>query len=400
MAASMPNQLVIVPPQRPLSPALHLHLPVTVQAQPQAVPLQPVPMPLPLAMPMPMPMPMPLAVPMPMPGPLLLASSHASGHLHMQAHAQEHPHPHPHAQAHAPTHLHSHAPPGARAPRRGSGIQCANCGGMGHVYRICNHPITSFGVICFRVPPGAAEPEYLLVQRKDSLAYTELIRGKYNLQNRCYLLKLFSNMTPAEREQLLTSSFDELWYSFWQTDQSCTFMKEYQQSRDRFNTLLQGYYLRSANDPKQVVFVDLASAVRSVQPLYDETEWGFPKGRRNIDESDMCCACREFHEETGVEADGQVQVLEHVKPFEEVFTGSNRVRYRHVYYLARASPTCGPTVTTTGTGGQSREIRRVEWFDAQGVLAHIRDENIERRELFRRVHAHVLAMIASPPSHA
>ena len=30
-----------------------------------------------------------------------------------------------------------------------------------------------------------------------------------------------------------------------------------------------------------------------------ETEWEFPKGRRNFQEKDLTCALREFEEETG-----------------------------------------------------------------------------------------------------
>ena len=277
----------------------------------------------------------------------------------------------------------------------GVGIQCANCGGSGHVYRVCNHPITSFGIICFHRGPDGA-PLYLMVQRKDSLAYTEIIRGKYSLQNRGYLLKLIANMTPEERQRLLTTAFDDLWADFWQTSHNCAYMKEYHQSRDRFQSLTDGYFLRSASDPGQLVFFDIESATSSVPALHPETEWGFPKGRRNIDESDMRCACREFMEETGVDL-ADVQVLPSARQFEEVFTGSNRVRYRHVYYAAELQPASAERNGATVSGGempapaQSREIRRTGWFDAEGVLAHIREENVERREMFKRVHAWVTA---------
>jgi 8-oxo-dGTP pyrophosphatase MutT (NUDIX family) len=32
---------------------------------------------------------------------------------------------------------------------------------------------------------------------------------------------------------------------------------------------------------------------------WEEPEWGFPKGRRDTQESDWVCALREFKEETG-----------------------------------------------------------------------------------------------------
>ena len=31
---------------------------------------------------------------------------------------------------------------------------CRNCGQIGHVHKDCPHPITSFGVICYRITPN------------------------------------------------------------------------------------------------------------------------------------------------------------------------------------------------------------------------------------------------------
>jgi 8-oxo-dGTP pyrophosphatase MutT (NUDIX family) len=278
-------------------------------------------------------------------------------------------------------------------------VRCANCGGYGHIYRICNHPVTSFGIICFRVS-RRGEPEYLMVQRKDSLCYVELIRGKYNLQNRGYITKLLANMTAQERERVLLEDFDSLWRGFWQQcDHSKCFVKEYEQSKARMALLKGGYYLRGAGEGREVAFFDLAGAISSTTPRHGEAEYGFPKGRRNIDESDVCCACREFCEETGMDIAG-VELLRHVKPFEEVFTGTNRVRYRHVYYVAALRP-CdayeGQQHMPVVDPVQRREVQRVTWFGADAVAARIREENPERREMFRRVHALVCSLLAPPP---
>jgi ADP-ribose pyrophosphatase YjhB (NUDIX family) len=242
----------------------------------------------------------------------------------------------------------------------------------------------------------------MMVQRKDSMSYVEFVRGKYSLQNREYIIKLLSNMTQFERDSIRDCSFDKLWYGFWQSDHCRSFMKEYEMSCSRFDTLRNGYILRSAGSrhdthPTLVNF-DLQTALNaSHPPLHDGPEWGFPKGRRNINESDLMCACREFREETGVEI-CDIHLLSNVKPFDEIFTGSNKVRYRHVYYLAHLNQRAATAAAAFGASNhrdvmdtmQSREISKVEWFDYDGVLQHIRDENIERREMFRRVHQCVL----------
>lgn len=282
------------------------------------------------------------------------------------------------------------------------GILCANCGGGGHTFRACDLPITSFGVVCFRRVPHhdtttsergvgheGDEQEFLLVQRKDSLCYVEFIRGKYSLQNRGYVSRLLSNMTHGERTRLLTLSFDDLWCNFWKDDRSKRFMNEYNQSRTRFEALRTGFGLRTAASG-EIVDVDLASLISTSAPGYEETEWGFPKGRRNIDESDIDCAMREFTEETGVLGTDVLSVRP-FKAFEETFVGSNKVRYRHVYYvfeaisqdLLQGEEGSGPPRPVSIH--QSREISRVAWFTRDEVLARIRVSNVERREMFNKL---------------
>ena len=62
-------------------------------------------------------------------------------------------------------------------------------------------------------------------------------------------------------------------------------------------------------------------------------EWGFPKGKRNYQETDFKCATREFYEETGYSSD-DINILINVMPYEEVFIGSNFKTYKHKYYIA------------------------------------------------------------------
>ena len=274
---------------------------------------------------------------------------------------------------------------------------CANCGCHGHMYRVCHQPVSSFGVVCFRrMPrecPEGTTLEYLMVQRKDSLAFVEFVRGKYNIQNRGYLLKLLGGMTTEERALHATKGFDELWHGFWQSGNTRMFVKEYEQSKTRFLMLKNGYYLRPPAAPNapapELVLFSLEVGLAATTAAHEETEFGFPKGRRNINEVDVQCAMREFSEETGVEA-SDVALEPRVGPFEEVFCGSNGVRYRHVYYVAelgrdaRAWEDAGvvPVVDPV----QLREVKAVGWFDADGVLERLRPEYRERRDMFERLH--------------
>jgi 8-oxo-dGTP pyrophosphatase MutT (NUDIX family) len=264
-------------------------------------------------------------------------------------------------------------------------IICGNCGAVGHVYRNCNHPITSYGVIavkiCYDRDMHILFPKYLLVQRKDSLSYVEFIRGKYSLENKNYILKLLTNMTDTERHRLATCpDFETLWKQLWQVKSCNSHYKEYQESRQRFMTIKKGYYLRNGESK---YFINLDICLQSTDAALKETEWGFPKGRRNVNESDIACALREFQEETGISTKF-IAYLNTFKPFEEVFCGSNYVRYKHVYFTAVLRKNTLPY--SAATGHCCKEIKRTQWFSYEEVLNRLPEGNIERRELFRRVH--------------
>lgn len=273
-------------------------------------------------------------------------------------------------------------------------VVCCNCGGVGHLYRQCNHPITSFGCIAFRLQYDATTntmfPEYLMVQRKDSLAYVEFLRGKYNLQNVTYLSTLLSNMTPDERYKIIHRPFEELWKELW--SHSCrVFAKEYAVARDKFNMLRSGYLLRTKNGP--ITRIDGGLIISQLQSTLHETEWGFPKGRRNFYEDDKRCALREFREETGINL-AQIRVLRDMKPLEEVFSGTNHMRYKHVYYIAKLVPNgvaaSKSALFDPNNKHQVREIKDVKWFCYHDAQAKINDAYIERKELLKRVNSLVM----------
>lgn len=267
-------------------------------------------------------------------------------------------------------------------------IQCANCGGYGHIYKKCNHPLISFGIICFRIKDSVVQ--YLMVQRKDSLSYVEFIRGKYDVNNKKYIMSLVSNMTVEEREKLLHVNFDTLWKTLWQTDDCKGFYKEYSEAKHKFELLQKGFFLKSDNG---IYHYDIFYIMNNTRSNIAEPEWGFPKGRRNINESDLLCALREFYEETGLN-NKYIDVLSTVKPFEEIFSGSNNIRYKHIYYVAECKKSDLFTYKFNPFNKQqNREIRDVCWFDFEDALSHIPRFNIERKELLKRIHLLIIKYI-------
>jgi 8-oxo-dGTP pyrophosphatase MutT (NUDIX family) len=246
---------------------------------------------------------------------------------------------------------------------------CRNCGLTGHIYKNCPHPIMSFGIICYKIEDN--DTKFLMIQRKDSLSFMEFIRGKYDIINLDYIKQLLLNMTISERNMIITCSFDEIWNYLWfQNENSISNKnnKEFYESKTKFNTLNDTNFLKNY--------------ILSIKSIFNEQEWGFPKGRRKIKENDLDCAVREFYEETRI-INNDIQVITDILPFEEIFFGTNGVMYKHVYFIAKLKNNNINIKIDNNCLEQVREIRAIKWYNYNEVLSHIKCYNTERISLFK-----------------
>ena len=200
-------------------------------------------------------------------------------------------------------------------------IYCNNCGKNGHLYHQCKLPITSIGIVAFRLKDNI--PEYLMIRRKDTLGYVDFMRGKYPLNNEVYLDTIVNEMTIEEKKRIMTTTFDELWKDLWGDFVGIQYRGEEKISREKYNSLKAGIKIGHRE-------YDLKTILKRSNTDWIDAEWGFPKGRRNYQEKDLTCALREFEEETGYNK-GSVNIVQNVIPYEEVFTGSNLKSYKHKY---------------------------------------------------------------------
>ena len=256
-------------------------------------------------------------------------------------------------------------------------IICINCGYSGHTSKNCNFPITSFGIISYKCMQDKIY--YLMVQRKDSLCYTEFIRGKYDIKNIKYISKLLDNMTLDEQANILSNSFDELWFGMW-INNSNNMKKEYNISKAKLAKLKEGYRLKSNTG---IIDVHLSNLMSNKHLI--ETEWEFPKGRRKLHEKDILCALREFEEETGI-AKHLITIEETNRQYEEIFIGKNKLRYRNIFYLASYSlNNLNDVFFHSENIDQIKEIKDVKWFDYDTICNKICNK-VEKLELFKRIH--------------
>ena len=243
---------------------------------------------------------------------------------------------------------------------------CNNCGKIGHLFHQCKIPITSIGIIAFR--KAIDDYEVLLIKRKDSLAFVDFMRGKYNLEDKKYILNTFEKMTISERNKLLNSDFQSLWNYLWGIKIALQYKNEEKVSYNKFNKLKEGYKINNE-------FINLESIINECKNNYIEPEWGFPKGRRNFQEKDIMCALREFEEETGYNKT-DIITLHNIIPLEEIFTGSNYKSYKHKYFLGFMNNNNKPQSIY-----QTYEISKIEWVSINTATDYLRDYNIEKKNI-------------------
>jgi 8-oxo-dGTP pyrophosphatase MutT (NUDIX family) len=239
-------------------------------------------------------------------------------------------------------------------------------------------PITSSGVIAFRKSKNGSEIQYLLIRRKETLGYIDFMRGKYSVYNKEYIMNMMKQMTNHEKERLLTGDFEQLWKDVW-GDGFCNnrYKLEESVSHDKFNALYTGITL--SND-----FYTLESIIKESHQYSEwiEPEWGFPKGRRNNNETDYDCAIREFCEETGF-TENIIKPIHNVIPFEEIFIGSNYMSYKHKYFLVHMEY----NDTLNMDNYQRSEVSKMNWSCIDDCLAKIRNYNLEKKRIITNVDA-------------
>lgn len=275
---------------------------------------------------------------------------------------------------------------------------CTNCGGYNHSFRQCLAPVTSHGVIVFRVCENwnparilaenesaitglesAGAIQFLMIQRRDSLGFVELMRGKYQLEDYEYITTQLKGMTNKERERIMNLTFTELWNTLWGVDHSNT---QYKVEKEVSRQKLEDIREKGIVDPQGKRYT-LREIFEKLGPGWETPEWGFPKGRRDPNETERACALREMWEETGL-AKENVQVVENCEPITETFFGSNHIHYCHKYIIAYANESVQVHFDPSNEH-MKREIGDLGWFTLEEALQKIRPENVEKKEILLRV---------------
>lgn len=278
--------------------------------------------------------------------------------------------------------------------------KCCNCGYEGHVYKECLEPITSYGIIAYKLIKNSFNEKdpysinvkkmlekikinnfykvenenknikFLMIQRKQTMAYVDLIRGKYNENDDDQIDILSKEMTVSEINNIKNKYFDELWDKLWINHNCISYKKEYEYAKNKFLKF---------NKKK----------LYNIKSKYLYEEWGFPKGRKQIYETTRECAEREFEEETGYKK----QYLNNRNDnniYIEEFIGTNNIKYKHVYYLLNMDESIYKPSVNKNNKIQYGEVKNIGWFTYEECIHLMRPYDIAKKEVLSKVYKKII----------
>lgn len=245
---------------------------------------------------------------------------------------------------------------------------CKNCGKYGHMHRFCRDAKISLGIILYYFTP-LNDIKFLLIRRRNSIGFVQYIRGKYCETDVDYIQRLFNEMSTEEKVMIQTLDFKTLWMHLWANNITKNQNNDFVYAYDKFKR------------------VQASTFINRSTTSYVETEWGFPKGRRDLRESNLEAAKREFVEETGIglqKLDIQTQRF-----FVEKYKGSDNVLYKHIYYLAHLKEGVSCPDVTTLSKKQMSEVSKVGFFNLTDALNKIRDYHCKKKQVLVDVYTYL-----------
>jgi 8-oxo-dGTP pyrophosphatase MutT (NUDIX family) len=273
---------------------------------------------------------------------------------------------------------------------------------VGHFYRECKRPITSYGVLAVN-----DQNEVLMICRRHTISLLELLRGQFDFSNPIQICYLIKTLTREEQEIIRVEPFDQLWLRCFCDDENMEQRSDYQLGERKWKQLYAGWTPPEFNlDPLPIpneydiiresgrhlvtmhpefararmldtlrdtgilqverhpsVFC-LNSLLQLLPSDFDTPEWDFPKGRKFHYESGVDGAYREFYEETGYDA-SDWPITNQVS---DEYTSTNQCMYRTDYLVCRVPE----NAVHADSDWNNIEVCQVKWVHLQEVGKRLR----------------------------
>jgi 8-oxo-dGTP pyrophosphatase MutT (NUDIX family) len=247
----------------------------------------------------------------------------------------------------------------------------------------------------------------LMIRRKNTVGYIEFVRGRYDHMSDDGILFLLNQMTHDEINYLKNNTFEFIWNDLWNGKYNDLPIDEnsiknldsinesqYQINLDKLSSkdryIYTKVHLKEYTISKQkfdyIIENNILEKLKSrIVILYEQPEWGFPKGRRNLHEKNIDCAVREFNEETGIDT-SHIEIMDRIYPLNETLKGTNNLNYRHSYFLSIGKM----EQVNLDLPSQKIEIGGIGWFSYNEAKNMIRSYHINRLKLLDDI-VHFLA---------
>jgi 8-oxo-dGTP pyrophosphatase MutT (NUDIX family) len=205
------------------------------------------------------------------------------------------------------------------------------------------------GIACCRYNSLSRSYEILLICKRFTYSFNAFLHGKYNSGNDAELIQLFSSMTLEEKLDILSLNFAQMWYRVWLHNMQRTTS-----------------YFFAKNKYENAFVADGGGRLRKLisKSTHADKIWEIPKGRKkNKAESNIQCAVREFHEETGIPKKGY-KLFPWAKSTHTYLDSG--VRYSNTYYLAFTRCRIEPTINFN-LQEQVGEVSDVRWMNINEI---------------------------------
>tara|TARA_B100000941_G_C28405288_1_gene500395 strand:+ start:154 stop:975 length:822 start_codon:yes stop_codon:yes gene_type:complete len=264
-------------------------------------------------------------------------------------------------------------------------IICQNCGNKGHHLKQCSEPKYSYGIIVYK--EHEQKIEFLMICRRNTIGFVQFIRGQYINSDIDYIQTLFNVMTIKEIELIQKYNFEELWEYLWLDNyfkrNSDKIRKDKESSLKKFLDIKNGYMCKNRR-------IDIDHMITNKTSIYEFPEWEFPKGRRNINESNIETAKREFAEETGISLDNIE--INTKKTYKEIYKSYDNIIYCNEYYLAKYITNKDEDLRIkTNVKEQFTEVSDIQFFTSSQAINSIRDYCKYKKNLILEVESNIIS---------
>lgn len=254
-------------------------------------------------------------------------------------------------------------------------IYCLNCNKKGHIYKKCRAPSNSYGIIVFKKFWGL-RMKFLMIQRKYSHSFIDIIMGRFYIDSTdridfFKLSKMVKYLTITERHIIRRFPFKFLWNKMWTWN---------------IAELNQRYFDYLCRYNKSIDYV--IQLFGEIQPVLQQPEWEFPKGKRSLGESDINCAIRECFEETTLERK-DYYIYPNLRHFQDKFQGTDGNEYANNYYLAElieyGRETSNLIYYDCTNFDQCSEIKKIGWFTIDEINDKLEDNFPTRLAMIKHI---------------